>query len=148
MKLLDRYTIMETTDAIFSVDVRVSGGTTDKIPDMEVDLGDGWVGIYDTSSKKISVTNTKLLGETYDVLHGDTKKVSKRLKESIPGLIETVNSKGMEAGMKYMKEVSQENLDYLEELQETPIGLRLFGLLTLDIIIPLIIAYYAMKGWG
>ena len=54
----------------------------------------------------------------------------------------------MEAGMKYMKEVSQENLDYLEGIQETPIGLRLFGLLTLDIIIPLIIAYYAMKGWG
>lgn len=148
MKLLDRYTIMETTDAIFSVDVRVSGGTIDKLPDMEVDLGDGWTGVYDTSSKKISVTNTRLLGESYEVLPRDTKKVSKRLKESIPGLIETVNSKGMEAGMKYMKEVSQENLDYLEGLQETPIGLRLFGLLTLDIIIPLIIAYYVMKGWG
>lgn len=148
MKILDRYTLFETTDAIFTMNVEVSGGIVDKLSNMEVDLGDGWVGVYDTSSKKISVTNTRLLGETYDTLQRDNKNLSKRLKKSIPGLTETINSKGMEAGMQYMKGVLQGNLDYLEGLQETPVGLRLFGLLTVDIIIPMLIVYYAMKGWG
>lgn len=142
-KLKDRYTMYDTVDGFYSIKIKglkiLEGGTK------KYDLGDGYVGVHDLEAGTLEVIYKQGLGTSYEVLGREMSKVREVSQSTVAPTVLAVMSDGVESGLREMKANLEKQIALAEKACNTNINVRLLQLLSLDIIMPLIIAYYTLK---
>lgn len=143
-KLKDRYTMYDTVDGLYSIKIKGLKILDGSIK--EYDLGDGYVGKHDLGAGTLEVIYKQGLGTSYEVLGREISKVHEISVNTVAPTVLAVMSGGVESGLREMKANLEKQIALAEKACNTNINVRLLQLLSLDIIMPLIIAYYTLKA--